>query len=51
MSKDKKPWVIFFNPKTTDVVPSEYVEDGKAIMIKREDLEIKPSEIKFLFED
>nr|DAH12642.1 MAG TPA: hypothetical protein [Caudoviricetes sp.] len=51
MSKDEKPWVIFYNPKTTDVVPSEYVEAGKAIMMKREDLKIKPSEIKFSFED
>lgn len=51
MSKDEKPYVIFCNTKTTDVVPSEYVEDGKAIMIKKEDLKIKPSEIKFSFED
>lgn len=51
MSEDKKPFVIFYNPKTTDLVPTEYVEDGKAIMIKREDLEIKPLEIKFVFED
>lgn len=51
MSEDKKPFVIFYNPKTTALVPTEYVKDGKAIMMKREDLKIKSSEIKFLFED
>lgn len=49
MSEDKKPFVIFYNPKTTALVPTEYVKDGKAIMMKRED--IKSLEIKFLFED
>lgn len=51
MSEDKKPFVIFYNPKTTALVPTEYVKDGNAIMAKREDLEINPLEIKFVFGD